>query len=69
MASGYRFDPAHSVWAGFSGETAWKHCAALVEFGPRPSGSPALERSRGYLESQLKAAGWTVSITTRPITN
>lgn len=59
-AINYRFDPAHPVWPGFSGETARKHCAALVEFGPRPSGSPALERSRGYLESQLKISGWTV---------
>ena len=34
--------------------------AKLVAFGPRPSGSPALEQSRQYVEEQLRASGWTV---------
>lgn len=59
-AGDYRFDPNHAVWSSFSGEKARDHCAALVEFGPRPAGSPALERSRVYLEKQLTALGWTV---------
>lgn len=59
-AAGYRYDSSNVVWSQFSGERAHQHCAALVEFGPRPAGSPALERARGYLESQLKAGGWTV---------
>ena len=58
--SDYRYAPERAVWSSFSGEKAREHCAALVAFGPRPSGSPALERSRGYLEAQLKAVGWTV---------
>ena len=44
----------------FSGQNALDHVARLVAFGPRPSGSPALEGSRQYLESQLRAFGWTV---------
>lgn len=59
-AGDVHFDPGQAVWSNFSGEAARRHCAALVGFGPRPSGSPALERARVYLETQLKAAGWTV---------
>lgn len=44
----------------FSGERAFDHVAKLVAFGPRPSGSPELEKSRQYIEAQLHAAGWTV---------
>lgn len=48
------------LWEEFSGERALAHVAAQVALGPRPSGSPALERTRKYLEGQLQALGWTV---------
>ncbi len=44
----------------FSGQRAFDHVSKLVAFGPRPSGSPELERSRQYIEEQLRATGWTV---------
>ncbi len=49
------------LWPMFSGENAYRHCAALVDFGPRPAGSPSLERSRAYLTDQLREVGWEVS--------
>jgi Zn-dependent M28 family amino/carboxypeptidase len=39
--------------AGFSGERAFKDLLQLVQFGPRPAGSPNLERSRAYIKRQL----------------
>ena len=44
----------------FSGQRAFDHVARLVAFGPRPSGSPELEQSRKYLETQLRGFGWSV---------
>jgi glutaminyl-peptide cyclotransferase len=48
-------DPLHSK---VSGEKALAHVAALVDFGPRPAGSTALEKSRHYLEQEFAALGW-----------
>lgn len=47
-------------WEEVSGEKALAHVQHLVDFGPRPSGSKALEKSRQYIEEQLRAAGWQV---------
>ena len=44
----------------FSGQRAFDQVAKLVAFGPRPSGSPELEQSRRYIETELRALGWTV---------
>ncbi|MCC6407205.1 MAG: M28 family peptidase [Planctomycetes bacterium] len=46
--------PEHTA---FDAERAWKHLEAQVGFGPRPTGSDALEATRLYLEGQLRAAG------------
>src|SRR5215211_3047696 len=48
------------LWEEFSGENALKHVQALVDFGPRPPASPALEHAREYITEQLKASGWEV---------
>jgi Zn-dependent M28 family amino/carboxypeptidase len=40
----------------FSGERAFKDLQHLVELGPRPSGSTALQRAREYIACQLSAA-------------
>ena len=45
----------------FSGERAFAHVQHLVDLGPRPAGSEALEKSRLYIIEQLKSAGWTVT--------
>ena len=35
---------------GYS-KTLWRHLEAVVAIGPRPPGSPALEKLRGYIRS------------------
>ena len=44
----------------FDGARAFTDLTRIVEIGPRPSGSPALERTREYIRRELKAAGLTV---------
>lgn len=48
------------LWREFSGARAFAHVEKIVALGPRPSGSPALEQARRYLEAELAAAGWVV---------
>jgi glutaminyl-peptide cyclotransferase len=52
--------PAGELWREFSGARAFAQVEKLVALGPRPSGSPALEKTRKFLEAELAAAGWTV---------
>jgi hypothetical protein len=52
-------------WQGRSGQsnfgaTAYEHTKAILEFGPRPPESVALEKVLGYLQSQLERDGWVV---------
>jgi glutaminyl-peptide cyclotransferase len=49
------------IWEEFSGEKAFAHVQRLVDFGPRPAGSTAVEKSRGYIEDQLRRSGWQVT--------
>jgi len=49
------------LWEEFSGEKALAHVQRLVDFGPRPPGSDALEKSRNYIDNQLRLAGWQVT--------
>jgi hypothetical protein len=49
------------IWEELSGEKALAHVQRLVDFGPRPSGSEAIEKSRHYIEDQLRRAGWQVT--------
>jgi len=44
----------------FSAERALGHVRAQVAFGPRPPGSPALEKCREYIAGQLRESGYTV---------
>jgi glutaminyl-peptide cyclotransferase len=41
----------------FDGARAFADLKAMVEIGPRPSGSPALEKTRDYIRKELTAAG------------
>ena len=41
----------------FDGARAWTDLQRQVAFGPRPSGTPALVKTRQYILDQLKAAG------------
>ena len=49
------------IWQEISGEKALAHVQRLVYFGPRPSGSGAIEKSRHYIEDQLRRSGWRVT--------
>lgn len=48
------------LWEQVSGERALEHVQHLVDLGPRPPGSEAIEKSRIYLEEQLQSWGWKV---------
>jgi hypothetical protein len=54
--------PSHhkKIWEDFSGEKALAHVQTMVDFGPRPPGTDAIEKTRAYLVKQLEAAGWKV---------
>lgn len=52
---------AATLWENFSGAKAFAHVQHLVELGPRPAGSEALEKSRIYIIEQLKSTGWTIT--------
>jgi Zn-dependent M28 family amino/carboxypeptidase len=45
----------------FSGERAFAHLEAICEFGPRPSGSEAMQRQRVMLATYFREAGGQVS--------
>jgi glutaminyl-peptide cyclotransferase len=49
------------IWTQFSGDKALAHVQRLVDFGPRPAGSEAIEKSRTYIKEQLKSSGWNVT--------
>jgi Zn-dependent M28 family amino/carboxypeptidase len=42
------------IAADFSGDSAFAHTRKAVEFGPRPSGSPAIKQLQAYILDQLK---------------
>jgi hypothetical protein len=52
---------ALKIWEEISGDKALAHVQQLVDFGPRPSGSEAIEKSRRYIEDQLRRSGWHVT--------
>lgn len=47
--------------AAFSGDRALAHLEAICRLGPRPSGSPGMDRQRALLVEHFRAAGATVS--------
>ena len=49
------------MWEQFSGENAMRHVQQLVDYGPRPPGSEAIEKSRVYITQQLESIGWHVT--------
>lgn len=48
------------LWEQFSGEKAFEEVSRQVAFGPRPSGSAALEKARAHIADTLKSHGWEV---------
>jgi hypothetical protein len=49
------------IWEEFSGEKALAHVQRLVDLGPRPAGSEAIEKARDYIEEELRHSGWQVT--------
>src|SRR4029077_8849427 len=49
------------IWEEFSGEKALAHVQRLVDLGPHPAGSAAIEKARDYIEEQLRHSGWQVT--------
>jgi len=52
--------PKASDVPALSGDKAMEHVRAQVAFGPRPPGSPALEKCRNYIIERLRDHGYTV---------
>ena len=44
----------------FDSTRAFTHLKAMVDLGPRPSGSPAIRQTRAYITRQIAAMGLTV---------
>ncbi len=53
--------PAKKIWEEFSGEKALAHVQVMVDFGPRPPATEAIETTRDYLKKQLELSGWKVT--------
>jgi glutaminyl-peptide cyclotransferase len=49
--------PARSTGPKFESNRAYEDLRQQVAFGPRPAGSPALQKTRDYIKAQLAAAG------------
>ncbi len=49
------------MWEEFSGANALRHVQQLVDYGPRPPGTPAIEKSRAYITQELESIGWRVT--------
>ena len=60
VSCGRAESPQGKPWEEFSGVNALAHVQRLVEFGPRPPGSEAIEKSRAYIDNQLRTTGWQV---------
>ena len=54
-------DLTKKIWKEFSGENALRHVQVMVDFGPRPPATPAIEKTRDYLTKQLELSGWKVT--------
>ena len=53
--------PSSGLWTEFSGDRALAHVQHLVDIGPRPPASEAIEKSRAYIRQELKSSGWNVT--------
>jgi glutaminyl-peptide cyclotransferase len=67
VQTGPERNPQKKIWEEFSGEKALEHVQAMVDLGPRPPGTEAIEKTRVYLTNQLELSGWKV--TRQPFTD
>lgn len=52
--------PPPEKTGGFDGKRAYTLVAKQIDFGPRPSGSPAIARLQDFLQTELKSYGCAV---------
>ena len=52
--------PPAEKTGGFDGKRAYDQVAKQLSFGPRPPGSPAIQRLQEYLEAELKSYGCAI---------
>lgn len=64
LTCAFEANAANKIWEEFSGEKAFAQVQKLVEVGPRPAGSEALEKSRRYIKAELEKTGWRVRLQT-----
>lgn len=50
--------PPAELWKEFNGEKAFANVQKQVEIGPRPAGTPELEKARALIEEGLRSRGW-----------
>ena len=48
------------IWKEFSGERAFEEARKQIEIGPRPSGTPEIDKARALIEDGLRRNGWEV---------
>lgn len=53
--------PPAEIWKEFSGDRAFAEVRRQVELGPRPAGSPAIEKAREVITQALEHWGWEVT--------
>ena len=53
--------PKAQSQVSFDSSRAYEHLRQIVNIGPRPAGSPGIERTREYIVQQLKAIGVPVT--------
>jgi len=53
--------PRGEPWKEFSGQNALQHVQRLVDLGPRPPGSEAIEKARAYITKELESSRWQVT--------
>jgi Zn-dependent M28 family amino/carboxypeptidase len=62
LAAGCASAPeAQSPTPTFDSSRAYEHLRQIINIGPRPAGSPGIERTRQYILEQLKAVGVPVT--------
>ena len=52
--------PVADIWNLYSGDRAFADVKTLVDLGPRPAASAALEQARQYIISEVEKAGWKI---------
>jgi hypothetical protein len=58
--SGSDAKPVADIWSLYSGDRAFADVKTLVDLGPRPAGSAALEKARQYIIAEVEKAGWKI---------